>query len=291
MIAVLLLPRLAKDVTLDMVYIPAGNFVMGSPKDEKESIDSERPQHEVSVPAFLMSKYQVTQAQWRAVAAMPKVKQDLDPNPSHFKGDDRPVEQVSWLDAVEFCARLSQHTGREYRLPSEAEWEYACRAGTSTPFHFGETITSELVNYDGDNPYAGAPKGVSRGETTPVGSFPPNAFGLYDMHGNVWEWCADDWHDNYWGAPTDGSAWLDNSGRSRNSKVAIGRFNLFGVFQNLPRLILNFIKRYKGSNSMKLLRGGSWFFNARNCRSAFRNHFDAGVRYYFFGFRVVCVLR
>lgn len=128
-------------------------------------------------------------------------------NPSRFKGEKRPVERVSWKDAVEFCQKLSALTGETYRLPSEAEWEYACRAGTTTPFYFGKTITSDLVNYDGNYPYGSGPKGTYRKETTEVGQFPPNAFGLYDMHGNVQEWCADTYHDSYQGAPTDGSVW------------------------------------------------------------------------------------
>jgi len=168
---------------------------------------------------------------------------------------DRPVEQVNWYDAVEFCARLSKLTGREYRLPSEAEWEYACRAGTTTPFYFGETITGELANYNASKTYAGEAKGEYRGETTPVGQFPPNAFGLYDMHGNVWEWCADTWHDNYDGAPRDGSAWLENGNDNRS-----------------PR------------------RGGSWGFYPSLCRSAIRFDFDRrGLRFNGLGFRVVCV--
>lgn len=147
------------------------------------------------------------------------MNKELDADPSNFKGDKRPVEQVSWYDAVEFCDRLTAHTKRAYSLPSEAEWEYACRAGTRTPFHFGETITTDLANYRGtDNEeykwsgsYGPGPKGIYREQITEVGSFGvANAFGLYDMHGNVWEWCLDDWHDNYEGAPTDGSAWLDS---------------------------------------------------------------------------------
>ena len=155
-----------------------------------------------------MSKYPITQEQWRSVAGLPQVKRELKLDPSRFKGDILPVEQVSWLDALEFCRRLSNQAGREYRLPSESEWEYACRAGTTTPFHYGETITTELVNYNGEYPYCDAPKGENRKKTTPVGQFPANAFGLYDMHGNVWEWCADDWHDSYEGAPKDGSVWI-----------------------------------------------------------------------------------
>ncbi|MFM7326286.1 MAG: formylglycine-generating enzyme family protein, partial [Nodosilinea sp.] len=194
---------------LEMVAIPAGTFLMGSPEDEVDRYDAEGPQHEVRVASFFMAKYPITQAQWRQVAQLERVNRDLDPDPAYFKGDNRPVEQVSWHEATEFCARLSRLSGREYRLPSEAEWEYACRAGTPTPFHFGETITTDLANYNGNNTYNQGPKGIYREETTEVGSFAPNPFGLYDMHGNVWEWCQDHWHDNYAeDPPRDGSAWL-----------------------------------------------------------------------------------
>jgi formylglycine-generating enzyme required for sulfatase activity len=171
-----------------MVLILGGTFLMGSPDDELDRYDDEGPQHEVSVPTFFMGKFPITQAQWRVVAeTYSQVKQELDPDPANFKGDNRPVERVSWLDAVEFCARLSRETGREYRLPTEAEWEYACRAGTSTPFYFGDTITTDLANYDSDGKrYGQGPEGTSRGETTEVGSLAnANPFGLYDMHGNV----------------------------------------------------------------------------------------------------------
>lgn len=282
---------LAKDLSLDMVLIPAGSFVMGSPKSEKDSRDDERPQHQVNVPEFFMGKYQVTQAQWRVVAAMPEVNHDLKPDPSHFKGDNRPVENVSWDDVMEFCARLSQHTGREYRLPSEAQWEYACRAGTTTPFHFGETITPELVNYDSNEPYGNAPKGEARNQTTPVGSFPPNAFGLYDMHGNVWEWCADDWHTSYKGAPTDGSIWLGETTGDRNLKKHSSSIR---KSQNIVKTRISFVTRRKDQDQRKMLRGGSWYLNAQYCRSAFR-HFNDLARYGYalnaFGFRVVCVVR
>ncbi len=240
-------------VQLAMVGIPSGSFTMGSPAAEKKRQDDESPQHGVNVPAFLMGQYQVTQAQWWAVAALPKVEKELDADPSNFKGDSRPVEQVSWEDAMEFCARLSQKTGREYRLPSEAEWEYACRAGTTTPFHFGETITTDLANYKGNYVYGSGPKGKYREATTDVGYFQvANAFGLYDMHGNVWEWCLDHWHDNYKGAPTDGSAWVTG-----------------------------------GDSSYRMLRGGSWDFYPRYCRSADRNGLRPVSRYIFNGFRVV----
>jgi formylglycine-generating enzyme required for sulfatase activity len=240
-------------VTLELVRIPGGRFWMGSPENEAERLDREGPQHSVTVPEFWLGKYPVTQTQWSEVAALPKVRIDLQPFPSHFKGDNRPVEQVNWFEAVEFCERLSRATGRTYRLPSEAEWEYACRAGTTTPFYFGETITTDLANYDGNYTYGNGPKGVYRKQTTDVGSFPPNAFGLYDMHGNVWEWCADHWHSNYEGAPTDGSAWLSND-----------------------------------NSSNRLLRGGSWRALPRYCRSANRLNNLPDFRNSRIGFRVVC---
>jgi formylglycine-generating enzyme required for sulfatase activity/uncharacterized caspase-like protein len=248
--------ELGNGVQLEMMSIPGGSFQMGSPDGEGDD-DDERPQHSVTVKPFLMGKYAVTQAQWKTVAGFPKVERDLEPDPSNFKGDNRPVECVTWHDAIEFCARLSQKTGREYRLPSEAEWEYACRAGTTTPFHFGETITPDLVNYNGNYTYASAPKGKYREQTTEVGSFPPNAFGLYDMHGNVWEWCLDYWHDNYGGlfrkAPIDGNAWISG-----------------------------------GDSNRRLLRGGSWNDGPWYCRSAPRSGPNPGTRYDHVGFRVVC---
>jgi formylglycine-generating enzyme required for sulfatase activity len=191
--------NLGNGVTLDMVYVPEGKFLMGSPDGEGRS--NERPQHSVTVAAFHMGKYPVTQAQWKAVAALSQVKRLLKADPSGFKGDRRPVERVSWYDAVEFCDHLCAKTGKTYRLPSEAEWEYACRAGTTTPFSFGATLTTDLANYHGRYTFASENQGRSRKETTDVGSFAPSAFGLYDLHGNVWEWCADDWHDNYEAAP------------------------------------------------------------------------------------------
>lgn len=183
-------------VVLEMVSIPGGTFRMGSPDGEGD--ETEHPQHSVTIAPFFMSKYPVTQTQWRIVAGLPKVKIDLNPDPAIFKGPHRPVENISWYDAVEFCERLQQKTGKFYRLPTEAEWEYACRAGTTTPFHFGETITPKLACYNGKERYAFGPQGKSRTETTEVGFFNvANAFGLYDMHGNVCEWCADRWLENY----------------------------------------------------------------------------------------------
>ncbi|MFN4953070.1 MAG: SUMF1/EgtB/PvdO family nonheme iron enzyme, partial [Aphanizomenon sp.] len=163
-------------VKLEMVYISGGTFYMGAPKTEENSKDYERPQHYVTVKPFYMGKYTITQEQWeRVVFSCSPVARDLHLHPSCFEGAKLPVEQVSWDDAVEFCARLSQKTGQKYRLPSEAEWEYACRAGSAKPFAFGDTITTDVVNYDGNYTYGNAPKGEYRVRTTPVGTFQPNA--------------------------------------------------------------------------------------------------------------------
>jgi len=233
---------LGKKVVLEMVYIPGGTFMMGSPLTEKGRYDiEESPRHQVTVPAFFAGKYSITQAQWQAV---------MGNNPSYFPGEKRPVENVSWDEAFEFCGKLSKKTRKKYRLLSEAEWEYACRARTTTPFHFGETITPELVNYDGTCPYANASGGLYREQTTDVGSFPPNAFGLYDMHGNVFEWCSDWWHPSYNGAPTDGSSWETNTSNGR------------------------------------VQRGGSWYYNAVLCRSASRYFYSEANRRGKIGFRV-----
>jgi formylglycine-generating enzyme required for sulfatase activity len=239
-------------ISLELVPIPGGTFTMGSTE-----YDSEKPAHQVTVGSFYMGKYEVTQSQWRAAAGLPKIARDLNSDPSKHKGDNLPVEQVSWEDAVEFCARLSRATGRSYRLPTEAEWEYACRAGTTTPFAFGQTVTPQLVNYNGNYPYAQAPKGTYRGTTTSVGFMGvANGFGLFDMHGNVWEWCLDRWHENYNGAPSDGRSW-----------------------------------ETAGDTRYRVLRGGSWALNANICRSAYRlrNTLDSGVNV--IGFRVVVAAR
>lgn len=144
---------LGNHIPLDMVLIPPGTFMMGSPETERKRQNREGPQHKVAIAhSFFMGKYPITQAQWRAVAQLPKAKQDIVLKPSHFRGEvngNRPVESITWYNAVEFCDRLTQHTNRPYRLPNEAEWEYTCRAGTTTPFHFGETVTTDLANYQG----------------------------------------------------------------------------------------------------------------------------------------------
>jgi formylglycine-generating enzyme required for sulfatase activity len=253
---------LGNGITLEMVAIPGGTFTMGTEDEEIERLVKkfnwegfrwERPQHRVTVSSFYMGRYPITQTQWKAIAATAKIDIDLETNPSKFKGDELPVERVNWYQATEFCKRLSRETKQEYRLPSEAEWEYACRAGTTTPFYFGETITGELANYRASETYADEPKGEYREETTPVGQFPPNAFGLYDMHGNVWEWCADTWHDNYEGAPTDGSVWIEN-----------------------------------GNDNSSPLRGGCCGSSPDLCRSAYRYVDDRSAYSYDYGFRVVC---
>jgi formylglycine-generating enzyme required for sulfatase activity len=242
------------DVVLDMISIPAGRFLMGSPPSE--GFENEQPQHLVKVPAFFMGKYPVTQEQWRAIASQESLQVDrsLWHSPSYFSDPLKPVEQVSWYDVVEFCARLSKLTGRNYRLASEAEWEYACRAKTDSPFHFGKTITTELATYDGSSTYARERRGEAANRTTPVGQFSPNIFGLYDMHGNVWEWCQDSYHSSYEGAPTDGSAWIDPAAR----------------------------------NSHKMLRGGGWTYIPQHCRSTSRLNYINPLNHNLnVGFRVV----
>jgi formylglycine-generating enzyme required for sulfatase activity len=233
-------------VTLKLKLIPAGEFMMGSPENETERSKDEGPQHRVKISKpFFMGVYLVTQVQYQSV---------MDNKPSHFKGDDNlPVEQVSWYDAVEFCKRLSARTGQMVRLPTEAEWEYACRAGTTTPFNTGETISTDQANYNGHFTYGSGSKGESPQTTLAVGSFASNSFGLYDMHGNVWEWCQD-WYGSY----AAGDA-VDPQGPAT------------------------------GPSCLRVLRGGSWADYPRRCRSACRRWDDPfGVFNPCFGFRVVC---
>jgi eukaryotic-like serine/threonine-protein kinase len=238
---------LGKGISMVMVKIPAGSFNMGSPDNEKNRDKNESPQHLLTLPAFYLGQTLVTQEQWETI---------MGTNPSFFKGNNKlPVDSVTWLEAMDFCQRLTRKTGRTYRLPSEAEWEYACRAGTTTPFAFGETITPEIANFDGTRPYASASEGENRKRTTPVATFQPNAFGLYDMHGNIWEWCLDEWVDNY------------NNG-SMNSRA---RGDL----------------KSQNPKKERLLRGGSWNYGAKSSRSADRSHVPASRRKNWFGLRVV----
>ena len=248
----------AAKAKLEMVEIPGGEFQMGAAENEAQSEGDEKPRHRVRVSSLFMGRYEVTQAQWRIVmGSAPEGMNDLD---NKFKGDNLPVARVSWNEAVEFCKRLSQKAGLIYRLPTEAEWEYACRAGTTTPFHFGATITPELVNYDGNYPYGNAPKGTYRERTTAVGSFGlANAFGLSDMHGNVLEWCQDWYNEKYYEQCQQQGTVTDPQGPS--------------------------------SGQYRALRGGSWYYNGRFCRSAFRFNYAPGVRNDSIGFRVVVSAR
>jgi formylglycine-generating enzyme required for sulfatase activity len=269
---------------LDMVSIPGGSFTMGSPVDEPQRKGNEGPQHHVTLAPFFIGASPVTQAQWSAVVLVhpDQFHRNLDPNTSFFKGIDLPVESITWHQAEEFCLRLTAITGRAYRLPSEAEWEYSCRAGSTGPFHFGPTITPELANYCGtggavcgesdgksvasdvyggesykSGAYGEGPTGVFRGKTTPPGTFPPNRFGLNDMHGNVWEYCLDMVSANYADVPVDGSA------------------NLSGP-----------------ADSQRVLRGGSWSHNPAICRSAYRDSIapDFSGWQGRIGVRVVCTV-
>ena len=261
---------LGAEVALEMVPIPAGEFLMGSLDDEPGRWDNEGPQHWVRLAPFSLARMPITQAQWRQVAHWqpapgdPPWERQLNPEPSFFKGDlpvenRRPVEGVSWFDAEEFCRRLSQRTGRTYTLPSESQWEYACRAGTTTPYAFGATLSQWQAN-------------VARSGTTEVGSFPANRWGLHDMHGNVWEWCLDHWHPGYEGAPADGSAWLSTTEQQNPSSTK-------------P------VKNVIDDSEPRLLRGGSWFYFPGCCRSAFRFHRQPDYAYDYVGFRVVCLPR
>ena len=227
-----------EEIEVRFRWIPPGEFMMGSPPDEPERSDDESPQHRVRfVQGFWLAETACTQALWQAV---------MGENPSRFKGEENPVERVSWNDVKQFIERIdTQYPELELRLPSESEWEYACRAGTDTPFWFGSELTTDKANYNGDFPYVGGAKEEYREKTLPARYFKPNPWGLYQMHGNVWEWCEDAWHDNYAGAPEDGQ----------------------------PRLTGE-------DQEWAVLRGGSWFYHGRSLRSASRLRAprdDAGI--------------
>jgi formylglycine-generating enzyme required for sulfatase activity len=227
-------------IGMKFVWIPPGSFVMGSPKEEKLRGNDET-QHKVTLTkGFYMGMYTVTQEEWKEI---------MGKNPSFFKGEKNlPVETVSWEECQEFIKKLRDKDKKPYRLPTEAEWEYACRAGTKTPFHFGETISTDQANYNGDYTYGDGKKGKNREKTTPVGSFPANAWGLHDMHGNVWQWC----QDNY------------------------------GVY--LQKDVVD--PQGAEKDDTRVLRGGSWLDFPVNCRSASRSWDVFGYRGLSYGFRL-----
>lgn len=231
--------KFTNSLGLEFAWIAPGSFLMGSSANEKEREVNE-DQHKVRLSkGFFMGIHPVTQAQWRTVMGV---------NPSRFQGDTLPVEQVSWHECIEFCKKLTVMDGKQYRLPSEAEWEYACRAGTLTPFHFGETISTDEANFDGKYVYGKGKEGPYRQKTTPVDSFPPNSWGLYDLHGNVWEWCSD-WHSAY---PTEDA--VDYQGPLNGTE--------------------------------RVIRGGAWNQIPRRCRSAHRDYADPRKRRKDIGIRV-----
>ncbi|BAQ65039.1 formylglycine-generating enzyme family protein [Geminocystis sp. NIES-3709] len=240
--------RLSENSLLEMVYIPQGQFIMGTPETEQGRSKDETPQHQVLIESFFVSKYPITQNQYIAV---------MNENPSFFKGENKPVENISWFSAQNFCQKLSALTGKQFRLLTESEWEYVCRARTETPFSFGKSITPELANYKASYGYGDGKSGQWRQETTDVDSFYANDFGLYDLHGNVWEWCQDHWHEDYDRSPCDGSAWLETSPDSE---------------EDLPRVI----------------RGGSWDDTAYYCRSGVRLWTLPQFKGKLIGFRVAC---
>ena len=254
---------LGHGIELTMVKIPSGTFTMGAAPGEPEANENEYPPRNYTLPEFWMSQHAITQAQWSAVMETPSTAQasrgeqaspEKSNHPLTSSNAQRPVDHVFWTDAVAFCHALSQKTHRDYRLPSGAQWEYDCRAGTTAPFHFGATLTPELANYNGNYSYSRGPKGQYRGHTTEVGSFLPNDFGLYDMHGNVWEWCLDGWQ----------------------------RFEPNSSAQSS-------IQRLSGQK--KSLKGGSWFYLPASCRSAHRLTYPFHNRTDDIGFRVICMLQ
>jgi formylglycine-generating enzyme required for sulfatase activity len=225
-----------------LMRIEPGKFTMGSPKTETKREEGE-DEHVIEIgKAFYMGKFEVTQAEYRAI---------MDKNPSRFQGDKLPVETVNWAEAREFCEKLSKKEDKQYTLPTEAEWEYCCRAGTKTAFHFGNAISTEICNYNGNRVYGDGKKGVFRKKTTDVGTFPPNKWGLFDMHGNVMEWCEDWYDENY--------------------------------YKNSPK------QDPKGAEKgeSRVLRGGSWDTPPEECRSATRGGDTPDGQHNHVGFRVV----
>jgi len=242
------------DVCPEMVVVPPGSYRMGSPPSEQGRDSDEGPAHQVNIAySFAVGVHEVTFEEWDACVAGGGCN-------GHTPGDrgwgrgQRPVIDVSWEDAQSYLQWLSGKAGKSYRLLSESEWEYVARAGTTTPFHYGSTISTEQANYNGNYTYGSGGKGVSRGKTVAAGSFPPNAFGLHDVHGNVWEWVQDCVNVNYQGAPDNGSAWES------------------------------------GDCSRRVLRGGSWDLEPWLLRSANRGGNAAGNRNYSIGFRVARTL-
>lgn len=236
-------------VPIEMVYIPQGDFQIGTLKDELGRELSEEPQYSVRIKQFLIGKYPITKSQWQAVKALPRV--DIELGRIFSRGDDYAVEKVSWVEAVEFCKRLSSYTNRNYRLPTESEWEYACRAGTKTRFYLGDRVKTDFKL--GDRVKA---QYINFNESLkPVTSYPKslNKFGLNHMHGNVWEWCQDHWHSDYNGAPKDGSPWFDSNGY------------------------------------LRVIRGGSYRSSVQEkCRSGQRDRLAPSIKALGYGFRIVC---
>ncbi len=235
-----------------MIEVPSGSYIMGSPTSEEGRQSGESPQHQVTISyPFAVGKFEVTFREWDACVSEGGCSRR--PHDEGFGRGSRPVINVSWFDAKEYVNWLSRKTGEQYRLLSESEWEYVARAGTIGPFHFGSTISTDQANYSGEYyyTYSGGHKGINREKTVPVGSFPGNAFGLHDVHGNVWEWVEDCWQGSYDDTPSDGSAWISSD-------------------------------RCGGH----VLRGGSWRYGPRDLRSAIRGANGSGTRYSDIGFRV-----
>jgi formylglycine-generating enzyme required for sulfatase activity len=234
---------LGNDVELEMVAIPSGKFMMGVSAEDPDKRDREYPPHPVILQPFYIGRYPITQSQWRAVAAYPLIDREIALNPSRFEGENLPVEWVSWDEAQEFCKRLSARTGRHYCLPSEAQWEYACRSGSETAFNYGASSIksgiSTLFNCRSSCITNDGTSCLPLYSTSEVGLFPPNSLGLHDTHGNVWEWCEDNWHSNYDNAPSDGSAWIE-----------------------------------KNYDEKRVIRGGSWHQEVERCRSSSRAYYS-----------------